>query len=87
MKKLKIRRKGFGFELVDESKIKSYEQYHKDETRKQAEEQIYEYLVSVVPKAQNTNDYVVGMHSYIELAAAQYALKQLAAHLADNLEN
>jgi hypothetical protein len=89
MKKIRIKRKGFGFELVvegeikiDESKIKSYEQYHKEETEKLLVEEIYKYLYTLCPTAQD--DEYSSLFNY--RTGAQYALKELAAHLAKNLE-
>jgi hypothetical protein len=94
MKKIRIKRKGFGFELVvegeikiDESKIKSYEQYHKEETEKLLKEQIYEYLLTLTPSMANSDsDAWCGFSGWQYKEGAKIALKELAAHLAKNLE-
>jgi len=88
MKKLKIKRKGFGFELVlegeikiDESKIKSYEQYHKEQTQALLEIQIYDYLLTICPSA-HAGEY--SLFNYYH--GAQLGLKDIASHLAKTLE-
>jgi len=93
LKKLKIKRKGFSFELVlegaikiDDTKIKPYEQYYKEEEEKLISEQVYKYLVSLVPQAQDPTpgEYDFGMSNY--RFGAQLALKELASHLAKTVE-
>ena len=88
MKKLKIKRKGFGFELVlegeikvDESKIKPYEQYYKEQTEALLESQIYEYLLTLCPTAQNAE---YALFNYYH--GAQLGLKDIARHLAKTVE-
>jgi len=88
MKKLRIKRKGFGFELVlegeikiDESKIKPYEQYYKEQTEELLSRQIYEYLQTLCPTAQ---DCEYSLFTYRH--GAQLGLKELADHLAKTVE-
>lgn len=92
MKKLKIKRKGFGFELVlegevkvDESKIKPYDQYYKDETQKQLTEEIFKYLQEIVPstKGRKSGD---GYYDWNMQIYGSTALKTLAEHLAKNID-
>ena len=93
LKKLKIKRKGFSFELVlegaikiDDTKIKPYEDYYKEEEEKLISKQVYEYLISLVPMAQDPkpgeSDYSLWNYRH----GAQSGLKQLADHLSKSVE-
>jgi len=86
MKKIKIKRKGFGFEIVleggikiDESKIKSYEQYHKEQTQALLKKEIYDYLLTICPSASEFS-----MFKYYH--GAQLGLQDIAEHLATTME-
>jgi len=88
MKKIKIKRKGFGFEIVlegeikiDESKIKSYEQYHKEQTQALLKKEIYDYLLTICPSA-NASEFSVFNYYY----GAQLGLQDIAEHLATTME-
>jgi len=55
MRKLKLTRSKYGFKLVldgdikiDESKIKPYEQYYKEQTDRLLKEEVYNYLADLV---------------------------------------
>jgi hypothetical protein len=93
LKKLKIKRKGFGFEIVlegaikiDQSKIKPYDDYYKEEEEKLICSQVYDYLLSIVPMAQDPkpgeSDYSLWNYRH----GAQCGLRELANHLAKNVE-
>lgn len=85
---VKIKRKGFGFTLevvgevkVNESKIKPYKDYVKEEENKQIEEQIFQYLCSICPSATPPKTFWDMNYYYV-----QAGLKELANHLANNME-
>lgn len=93
MKKLKIKRKGFGFELVlegeikiDESKIKPYEQYYKEKTEELLSKQIYEYLQTLCPTAQEPDPDSILYGMWQTRCGAQSAIKELSDHLAKTVE-
>jgi hypothetical protein len=91
MKKLKIKRKGFGFQIllegeveIDNTKIKPYEQYMSEEIRKQTEKQIFDYLLTIVPMQENEH---YGMYEFSRMKGGEDALARLAAYLADSVED
>jgi len=88
MKKIKIKRKGFGFEIalegeikIDESKIKPYEQYHKEQTQALLQKEIYDYLLTICPSAQ-AGEYTLFNYYH----GAQLGLQDIAKHLATTME-
>jgi hypothetical protein len=90
MGKLKIKRKGFGFELViegeievDQSKIKRYEDYVKEQTDLQIKEQVVNYLVSIT----KYDEYKLDSYSgYAYQIGAKEMLERLSDYLINNME-
>lgn len=92
MKKLKLTRSKFGFKLVldgdikiDESKIKPYEQYYKEQTDILLKKEVYAYLEDLVPWVKRPSD---GEHyySYQFREGGMRALSDLADYLIKDIE-
>lgn len=91
MKKLKIKRKGFGFELVlegeikiDESKIKPYEDYVREQQEGMIREQLRDYLDTIMVSA-SEKDYSI-FSDFSKKMGAQAARDELVEYLMKNME-
>ena len=91
MGKLKIKRKGFGFELViegeielDNSKIKPYEEYIKEQTNLQVKDQLTKYLKQIANFKQYEECSFTG---FSERMGAEAMIDRLSDYLVKNLEN
>jgi hypothetical protein len=92
MKKLKLTRSKFGFKLVldgdikiDESKIKPYEQYYKEQTDRLLKEEVYNYLTSLVPFVKPPKDGEM-YFSYQSREGGMKALSELADYLIKDIK-
>lgn len=92
MKKLKLKRKGFGFEVVvegeitiDESKIKSYDEYVQNEKAKLVKEELTSFLDSIMPTCVRENN--VNLYDAFNITyGAQRARDELVTYLLKNLD-
>lgn len=91
MGKLKIKRKGFGFELciegeveVDQSKIKPYEDYVKEQTNLQIQQQIFKYLAEICNHPSHFKD---SYSRFEQTLGAEYILNSITDHLIKNMED
>ena len=91
MKKLKIKRKGFGFELVvegeitiDESKIKDYNDYVRDEKTKLLKEELSKYLTTIM---KSSDDSKIGMFTdFMAMQGAKCARNELIEYLIKDMD-